>query len=197
MDYGSLVTTARSCRRFDAARPIPLSILVWLVDLARIAPCGANRQALRYVVCNDRTRNDRVFGALRWAAYLTDWDGPAEPERPAGYVGILAPREGGAGVRVDLGIAAQTIMLGAAAQGLGCCMIGAFDRAVVEEALEVPQDYEVQLVFAIGHPAERRVLAPLGEDESIRYWRDAQGVHHVPKRSLDDVLVGRFGDSNE
>ena len=68
MDYGSLVTTARSCRRFDAARPIPLSILVWLVDLARIAPCGANRQALRYVVCNDRTRNDRVFGALRWAA---------------------------------------------------------------------------------------------------------------------------------
>ena len=77
-------------------------------------------------------------------------------------------------------------------------VLGAAVLAVLVEAV-VPSRprHGVQLVLAIGHPAERRVLAPLGEDESIRYWRDAQGVHHVPKRSLGDVLVGRFGDSNE
>lgn len=196
MDFATLVTTARSCRRFVAAQPVSLKTLVALVDCARVVPCGANRQSLRYIVCNEPSRNAAVFAGLRWAAYLADWEGPAESERPAAYVAILAPRDGGAGVRVDLGIAAQTIMLGVAAQGLGCCMVGAFDRDVVEVALEVPQEYEVQLVLALGAPAERRVLEPLGEDGSIRYWRDAEGVHHVPKRSLDDVLLARYGDHN-
>jgi hypothetical protein len=34
------------------------------------------------------------------------------------------------------------------------------------------------------------VIEPLGTDGDTRYWRDSQGVHHVPKRSLDEIILG-------
>ena len=197
MEFDTLVREARSCRRFHESSRLSSAVLTGLVDCARIAPCGANRQSLRYIVTVDAERNARLCAALKWAAYLTDWKGPEEGERPAGYIIILSDPEESKNPSVDLGIAAQTIMLGASAQGLGCCMLGAFDRKAVAAMLDVPPHYEVLLVLALGVPAERRVLDPVAGDGSIRYWRDAEGVHHVPKRSLETVLVATFGDDNE
>jgi hypothetical protein len=33
------------------------------------------------------------------------------------------------------------------------------------------------------------VLEDIGAGGGIEYYRDASGVHHVPKRSLNDVLL--------
>ncbi|WP_198003745.1 hypothetical protein [Methanococcoides burtonii] len=45
------------------------------------------------------------------------------------------------------------------------------------------------LVLAMGIPAEEIVLEETGKEKDIRYWRDENGRHHVPKRGLDEIIV--------
>lgn len=188
MTLRDLVLRNRSFRRFQEGVRIPRAVLEGLVDLARLVPSGANLQPLRYFLVDGAARAGAVFPCLRWAAYLTDWKGPGPGERPAAYIVILKDREVCATATIDHGIAAQTIMLGAAEQGLGGCMLGSIDRAALATVLGLPERYEILLVLALGKPAEAVVLEPV-RDGSIRYWRDRQDVHHVPKRSLAEVLV--------
>jgi nitroreductase len=193
--FRDLVLRNRSYRRFRQERPIRLAVLRELADLARICPSGANLQPLRYVLVADREVNARVFPCLAWAGYLADWSGPEEGERPAAYMIVLhdpAVKAGGPGH--DAGIAAQTILLGAAERGLGGCMIASIDRERLRAALEIDPGLEIILVLALGEPVEQVVLEDLNGDGDIRYWRDESGLHHVPKRSLGKLVTREFGD---
>ncbi len=138
----------------------------------------------------DPAMNARIFPALGWAGYLRDWDGPVEGERPAAYIVILLDTAISKTTDCDHGIAAQSIMLGATERGLGGCMIGSIKRPVLREVLGLDEQYEIKLVLALGKPAETVEIEPIGADGSIRYWRDADSVHHVPKRALDDLILG-------
>lgn len=90
----------------------------------------------------------------------------------------------------DEGIAAQTIMLGAAEKGLGGCMIGSFNRQALAEVLELDTErYAISLVLALGKPKEKVVVVPAGQDGSVKYYRDENQIHYVPKRSLEEILV--------
>jgi nitroreductase len=192
MTFRELVLKTRSFRRFRQMS-ISLDTLRELIDLARQTASGSNIQPLKYVLVADPEVNARVFPLTRWAGYLEGWAGPAEGGRPSAYVVILGDTELRREFGADLGIAAQTIMLGATERGLGGCMLGSVDREVLRETLQIPRRYEILLVLALGEPAETVVLEPVGPDGSIRYYRDADGVHHVPKRSLAEVIVGQFG----
>ena len=193
MSFKELVLQTRSYRRFHQTMPISLDTLRELVDLARQAASGANFQPLKYVLVADAALNARVFPCTRWAGYLEGWSGPAEGEQPAAYVVILGDTKLCREFDTDLGIAAQTIMLAATERGLGGCMLGSLDRDALREVLEVPEQYKILLVLALGQPAETVVLEPVGPDGSIRYYRDADDVHHVPKRTLTEIIVGQFG----
>ena len=184
-----LVLKTRSYRRFDQQVPIQLETLKALVDLARLSASAANRQPLKYILSCDRQANARIFPHTRWAAYLQDWGGPAEGERPTAYVVILGDTEVSANFGCDHGIAAQSIMLGATEKGLGGCMIGSIDRARLREELDIPDRYEILLILALGKPAERVVVEEVGPDGDIKYYRDAEDVHHVPKRALDELIL--------
>ncbi len=185
----NLIHKNRSYRRFVQSAAVSRETLVELVDLARHSPSGANRQPLKFILSASPETNARIFPCLHWAGYLQDWPGPAEGERPAAYIIILGDTEIARDFGVDHGIAAQSIMLGAAERGLGGCMLGAIERDALRAALDIPERYAILLVLALGEPAETVLLEPVGDDGSIRYWRDAAGVHHVPKRALDDVIL--------
>jgi len=90
----------------------------------------------------------------------------------------------------DHGIAAQTILLGAVEKGLGGCMIASIDRDALRQALKIPERFEILLVLALGKPRENVVIETLKPDGDVKYWRDGDGVHHVPKRRLEDVILG-------
>lgn len=187
MDFLELVTGARTCRRFREAEGMPAGMLDWLIECARVTPCGGNAQALRFAVAESPEACAAVFPALKWAGMLTDWDGPEAGERPTGYVAIL----GEAGTRaklnaIDAGIAAQTIQLAAYTRDLGCCIFLSFDPRKIREVLGIPENLEPLLVLALGFQKEVRRVETVGADGSVKYWRDAQGVHHVPKRPLED-----------
>lgn len=188
-----LILKNRSYRRFDGTVPVDMETLLALVDLARLSPSGANRQPLKFLPVNDADRCARVFPHLAWAGYLTDWPGPAAGERPTAYIVILHDTAIEMKAGCDHCIAAQSILLGAAERGLGGCMIASVQRGALREALGIPERYEPTLVLALGKPIERVVLETVGSDGDIKYWRDEDGVHHVPKRRLDEIIIDSAG----
>ena len=184
-----LVVKNRSYRRFDENVPISTATLQELVDLARLCASGANRQPLKYLLSNTPEQNALIFPHLAWAGYLTDWAGPAEGERPTAYIVMVGDTAIAKTFGCDHGIAAQTILLGAAELGLGGCMIASIQLAPLREALHLDERYEIVLVLALGKPKESVVIESVAAAGDIKYWRDAQGVHHVPKRALAEIRL--------
>lgn len=188
MNLKDLLLQNRSYRRFDQSHRIDLKTLESLVDLARLSPSGANRQPLKYILCSSPEECENVFPSLVWAAYLKDWDGPEEGERPTGYIIILGDKTITEEFGVDHGIAAQSMMLGAAEAGLGGCIIASVRRGDLRSKLGIPYKLEILLVLALGKPVEKVVIDQL-KDDDVKYWRDSDKTHHVPKRNLDDIII--------
>lgn len=185
-----LVVRNRSYRRFYQEVAIDLDTLKELVDLARLSASGANRQPLKYALSADPEKNAAIFACLAWAGYLKDWPGPSEGERPSAYVVILGDKEVSQSFGVDHGIAAQSILLGATERGLGGCIIASIQRDALRQALGLDARYDILLVLALGKPKEVVVVDEVGPEGDIRYWRGEGQVHHVPKRSLAEIIVG-------
>jgi len=188
-----LIRKNRSCRRFIQSRSLDIDTLNELVNLARLSASAANLQPLKYVLCCNPEKNAEIFSCLAWAAYLKDWPGPAEGERPSGYIVVLGDTAISKDVGCDHGIASQSILLGAREKGLAGCMLGAVNREKLREILNLPEQLKILLVLALGAPREEIVVEPLGADGGIRYWRDNRGIHHVPKRSLKDIVIEACG----
>ncbi len=189
MSFRQLVWRSRSYRRFYQDVAVSRETLVELVGLARLCPSAGNLQPLKYYLSWTPERNARIFEHLNWAGYITDWDGPAEGERPAAYILILGDTEITSNFGIDHGIAAQTIMLGAVERGLGGCMMSRFEAAALHRELGIPERYAILLVLALGKPREVVVIETIRSDRDIVYWRDAEGRHHVPKRPLDSLIL--------
>ncbi len=184
-----LVMRNRSCRRFDQSVPVTRQTLEELVDLARLSPSAANLQPLKYILSCEPEMNARIFPHLAWAGYLKDWPGPSEGERPAAYAVMLNDTEISCSAGCDHGIAAQSMLLGAVEKGLAGCMIGLIRRDDLRAELAIPEQYEILLVIALGQPKEKAVIEAVGPEGDIKYYRDDAGTHHVPKRSLDELIL--------
>ena len=189
--FADLVRRTRSTRRFRQHESVSMATLDALADLARVTASGGNLQPLRYVLVNDPAACAKVFATLGFAAYLPHWPGPDEGERPAAYMVMVMAPGSGATPQADAGIAAQTMLLAARAQGLGGCVFGSVNREKLAAALDLGPEWEILYVLALGVPAEEVRLEAVAADGEIRYWRDAQDVHHVPKRTLGDVVIAR------
>jgi nitroreductase len=184
-----LITKNRSYRRFYEEELIEKDNLLTLIKYARLTPSGANRQTLKYIVTNEKEINEKVYRTLAWAGYLPDWAGPDAGERPSAYIVILQDKNNKMVGGVDHGIAAQSILLGAVEMGLGGCILGNIKRPQLQENLNISDDYEILLVLALGKPKETVVIEEIEADGEIKYWRDENQVHHVPKRKLEDIIL--------
>lgn len=185
MAMNDLVRKARTIRRFMESERISEEILVSLVDIARVTSCGGNQQPLRYRIVSSAEECDAVFPHLAWAAALKDWAGPEDGERPTGYIVIVSEKDSS----TDVGIAAQTIQLAAAEQGWGACMLGSIRRPEIKAMLNIPDPLSVRLVIALGRPAEEVVLEEASAGADLAYYRSEDGIHHVPKLRIEDVLI--------
>jgi len=189
MILGELVLKNRSYRRFHEETGIKHDTLRQLVDFARLSGSASNLQPLKYILSTESEMNAAIFPYLRWAGYLKDWDGPAIGERPSGYIIILGDQNITKSFDCDHGIAAQSILLGATELGFGGCMIGSIQREGLRRELEIPTHLEILLVIALGKPKEIVEIEVIGSEGDVKYWRDAKDIHHVPKRSLDEIII--------
>ncbi len=189
MGLAELVQRCRSYRRFDESFPLDKDILLELVSLARLAASAGNLQPLKFFLSWTPETNAKIFAHLRWAAYLKDWPGPAPGERPVAYIVVLGDKNIAQVFGVDAGLATQNILLGAVEKGLGGCILGSIDREGLRATLGLPEHLEILHVIALGKPKEKVILEDLPPGGDIRYWRDEEGVHHVPKRMLSELVL--------
>lgn len=185
-----LILKNRSYRRYYQNVNIGLETIKELIELARLSASGANFQPLKFIISNTPEKNSKIFPHLAWAGYLKDWVGPVEGERPSAYIIILGDTEIRDTFGYDPGIACQSILLGAVEKGFGGCMLASIQREKIREILNIPSRYEILLVLALGKPKEIVVIDNAAEKGDIKYWRDDENIHHVPKRPLDEIIIG-------
>jgi nitroreductase len=188
MNLKELILKTRSYRRFDESYRIDEKTIESLIDLARLSASGANKQPLKYLYFNSVKDCEKIFPYLAWAGYLTEWPGPDKGERPSGYIIILGDRSISDVFGIDHGIAAQSIMLGATEAGLGGCIIASIKREELGNELSIPDNLEILLVLALGKPVENVIIEEI-KTSDVKYWRDSDKNHHVPKRSLKELII--------
>jgi len=179
------IIARRTIRKYQN-KPVPKEVLIKCVDAARLSPSGANRQPLKYIIINDEEQLRKVFPLTKWAGYLSNYY-PTEEEMPRAYIAILLDKNIRENPGHDAGIAAMAISMVAFDHGLGSCILGAIDREKLKEVLKLPENLEVVLLVALGYPAEQPVVDEV-KDGDIKYWLDENGVLHVPKRSLKEIM---------
>lgn len=187
-----LIAKTRSFRRFDENRIISDDDIKYLIELTRLGGSARNCQPWQYMGITEPEQCSKIFPYLAWAGYLSEWAGPVDGEKPRAYILCLLNHEWHRGslkeAWFDLGTATQNLLLAAMKKNIGGCRIGAFSPHL-KDLFEIPDHLELSLVIALGYPAEKVTLDSLAVNENIRYWRDEDDVHHVPKRSLDDIIV--------
>ncbi len=188
MQFKKLVEKTRSFRRFHGDFNISKKTLIELVDLARLTPSARNLQPLKYFISCDKETNAKIFETLSWAGYLKPGGIEIEPsDRPTGYIVILLDKRISDNAMVDCGIAAQTILLGTTSMGLGGCIIATIKKDKLKEIIPSNENYEIMLVIALGKPKEKVIIESM-KNNDVKYWRENL-THHVPKRSLEEVIV--------
>ncbi len=187
-----LVFKNRSYRGFNEERKITREELKGLVELARLCPSSVNNQPLKYKLVYEESEVLKLRQEVKWARALPHLQLPHEGMQPTGFIVICLDENISTEVvkfQKDVGIVAQTMLLGAVELGLGGCMIGNFVPSKVMEVLELGSNFKPMLVVALGEPKEEVVIVEVENGESTTYYRDENDVHFVPKRKLEDILI--------
>lgn len=188
--FKDLVMKNRTYRGYDENHIVDRTTLLELIDLTRYTAASANLQPLKYFAAADKETVDKIQSLTKWAGALPELHLPVPGTRPTAFIVICQDNHisSAVGMLKDVGIVAQTITLGAAEMGLGCCMIGSYNAAALQEALGLPEHIDPKLVIAVGKPAETVVLTEASNGQTT-YYRDENGVHYVPKRPLEEIVL--------
>ncbi len=185
-----LFYNTRTCRTFDESRAVSYEELCDMVDCARLTPSSANIQPLSYRLVYEKGEREKLQSLTKWAGALPEFELPPLGHRPTAFIVICQDTDkfGDASkFKVDVGICALAIYMRAAEMGLAGCMIGSFDKDGVSEVLSLPENTVPLLIVALGKADETREITSL-KDGQTKYYRE-RGVHFVPKRELDDILI--------
>lgn len=186
MNVYQAITERRTIRKYQQ-KPIPMDVLKKLVNAGRLAPSASNLQPLEYVVVSSEEMREKVFPTLAWAGYITPLGIPKEGEKPTAYIVVLMNRnivkEGG---ERDAGASIENIILAAFEEGICSCWIGSINRSELKKILKIPEHLDIDSVIALGYPKEKSAVEEF--KDSVKYWKDEQGVLHVPKRNLQDII---------
>lgn len=186
MGIYEITISRRSIRHFKDI-PISREVLERCVNVARLAPSAANLQPLEYIIVDDEQLLPQVFSTLKWAAYISPAGTPPQGKRPKAYITILKNKDVGVPSSVyDVGAAMENMILVALEKGIGSCPFASVDRDELRKILNIPGNYEIPLVLALGYPGESPIVEPF--NGSVKYWKDEDGVLHVPKKKLESVL---------
>ena len=185
VSLNSLLLKNRSHRGYDSSRQVLVEELKQIAEVCTKIPSAKNQQVLRYklVAGEDAPRLQQY---TKWGGALPELNLPFPGTEPSAFIIICSTVPENKWVDIDLGIAAQSMLLKAVEMGLNGICIGAFNKNAVVE--EFSLQHEPVLVLAIGKGAEHIQLTRAKEGENLTYYRK-DGVHFVPKLGLDDLLL--------
>lgn len=188
MNVYEAVTSRRTIRKFRQ-EPLDRNDIIKIIDCARLAPSGANLQPLKYAIADDKQTLEKIYPMTKWAGYIPSWQ-PSENERPAAYIAVLndtsiKPTEKS---ECDGGAAVMSMILEAQELGIGSCWLGAIDRSGIKKLLGLEDKLDVMYLLALGYPAQEGEAFEM-TDGDVHYYFDSEGNAHVPKRTMDDIII--------
>jgi len=183
MDVYRAILKRRTIRIFKDKK-IPKGILKRLANAGRLAPSARNLQPLEYLVINNQKILDLIFENVYFGGQVEELR--KKENRPVAYILVLVNKKiRFEGFEHDVGLATENIVLTAFEEGIGSCIMRAFERGKLVKILKIPKKYFLDLVITLGYPAEKPKIE---EGKWKKYWRDKKGILHVPKRKLREIL---------
>jgi len=189
-EFKDLISKTRCTRRFKENKKITKNDLEEIVDTARITSSAKNMQPLKYIIVNNEEKVDKLSKTTTWAAHLTSWS-QGQNEQPSAYIILVNDTSIDGFVMVDAGISLQTIMLASKIKGYASCALGSIDKEYCKKAFNLAENLEPVLGIAIGVEDEVLNLVAV-ENNDTNYYRNDKDEHCVPKRALDEVLLGSY-----
>jgi nitroreductase len=159
MDAIETIKNRRSIRKYKA-KEIPQDVLLQVLEAARLAPSGANRQPFHLIVVTDPEKRKELVPLCKNQRFVG--------EASAFIAGVDDPQQ--KWNRVDLSIALDHITLAAAENGLGTCWVGAFEPEKMATYLNVPKDKVITVCLAIGYPDEAPEARSRKSMNELVYW---------------------------
>ena len=187
MSVKKRIAERRTIRKFSQNK-IPEDLLVSYIELAGLAPSGANLQPLKYVLIQSAELTNAVFEYVKWAGYLNGAHTPLDDERPVAYIAIMHDKNiSSTMTEFDAGAAAMSIILAAEEDGIGCCIMGAIDRENICRIMKTPENLNLMYILALGYKKEHPVCTEM-LDGNVKYYL-SNGIITVPKRKISDILT--------
>ena len=179
--------TRRTYRRFEQ-RPVDHAIAAEILEAARIASCGANRQTLKYVLVESPAMVAKMQPLVHWAAYLPPEQGcPAPDETPVLFIAVCQDESLPGANDTDAGLALGSMTAAAWAHGVGSCIMGAINKPALSELLGIAAPDKLAFMVALGYPTHAARVVPMTEETGIKYYLDENGDYCVPKRSVEEL----------
>ncbi len=149
MDVFEAIQKRFSVRRY-LDRPVEEEKLNKVLEAARLAPSGNNRQPWVFIVVRDAATRKQLAEAAMGQSFVAE--APVviaacgtDPER---MMSCEVPD-----YAVNVAIAITNMTLQAVEEGLGTCWIGAFDQQKVKDILGIPASVKVVELLPLGYPA--------------------------------------------
>ncbi len=182
MNIMDAIRTRRSIRNYQEL-PVEREKIMECLEAARLAPSACNAQPWKYVVVDDKILKEHLAEEAFSGIYRVSRFAAKAPV----LLAVIStpewlPRAGGA-IRktdfhlIDIGISGEHLVLKATELGLGTCWIGWFDEAKAKKALKIPDPKKIEVMFALGYPAEgslprQQERKPLNQMSCFNNWQD-------------------------
>nr|WP_302757854.1 nitroreductase family protein [Dialister invisus] len=161
MDAIECLVTRRSIRNYTK-EPVSAGDIENVVEIAQMVSCWENTQPVRYVAVLDNDLKNRIADEC---TKKFPWNTENIHEAPAlivlctvkglsGYEpnGEASTTKGTHWQSFDAGMAADHFCLAARAVDLGTLIMGRYDEEKIKEILDLPEEYDVSCIIAVGHP---------------------------------------------
>ena len=159
MEFDELIIKRQSIRKFKPD-PVSKEMIMEILEAARIAPSGGNRQPWQFIVVQNKEMIKKLAGRQEWAATA-----------PVMILGLVDKGVQASYYYNDMGIAFEHIILKATDLGLGTCWMGMMRRSDEARALlDIPKELEVIIQTPIGYPDETPNRRGRKKMEEIVSW---------------------------
>ncbi|MFH1448633.1 MAG: nitroreductase family protein [Candidatus Micrarchaeota archaeon] len=153
MEFLELVDKRKSVRGYSS-KEVEEETLLYVLECARLAPSAENKQVARFVVVRGCELRERLVKAC---PFFNSFLSTAPIIIAACSAGASTKHNEQDYYLVDVAIAMEHLMLGAAEKGLGSCWIAAFDESKVKGILGIPKEVRVVALTPLGYPAEEKL----------------------------------------
>lgn len=179
----------RSFRTFTDKK-ISKEDLNTMIENARYSASARNAQNIRYALISSDEICDEIFPLTAWAGAI-EWN-PNKEEAPTTYIILCLPNDKNLNYNMnyfDMGLAAQNILLTANSLGYGGCILASFNKIKTKELLNLPENYNCEIMIALGEPNEKASIID-AKDGNTKYHRDVENRHnYVPKILIQDLII--------